>query len=179
MEPPAKLIWPVTPPNPARAEALNVRETPPNSRVMRNVGGAKPDPSCAGVKMTFTWDALAPGVTKVSVSPAVKARAWSAVMVSKVYAVTLRPTTAASGNNGQTLSAREMQETTHNSVQDSPHKLREKTLMGIVSPGSHTLLSVAAAPQAMMSDPAIPALVMAVRTITWSASPSESESMNR
>ena len=106
MEPSGKLIWPVNPPNPARAEALNVFESPRNARVMSDVGGGKPDPAGPGVKVTVTSDALAPGVTKVSVSPALKARTSADVMVSKVYAVTLRPMTAASGDNGPTLPAK-------------------------------------------------------------------------
>ena len=65
------------------------------------------------------------------------------------------------------------------SVQGFTHKLGGKTLMGIVSARSHVFRRAGESSQAMMSDPAIPALVTAVRTITWSASPSESVSMNR
>ena len=50
-------------------------------------------------------DAVAPGVAKVRVSPAVKARASEAVRVSKVYAVTLRPMKAASMDAGPNRTA--------------------------------------------------------------------------
>ena len=43
-----------------------------------------PEPPEAGVKVTRTWEAVAPGVVKVRVSKAAKAAAWSVVMVSKV-----------------------------------------------------------------------------------------------
>ena len=43
-----------------------------------------PEPPEAGVKVTRTWEAVAPGVVKVRVSLAVKPAAWTAVMVSKV-----------------------------------------------------------------------------------------------
>jgi hypothetical protein len=58
--------------------------------------------------VTVTSDALASSVPKVSVSPALKARTSSDVIVSKVYAFTLRPMTAESGDNGPTLPARKI-----------------------------------------------------------------------
>ena len=87
MEPSGKLIWPVKPPLPAMAAAANSREIPLYTRVilagMRGLGGI-PDPPDAGVNSTRTCEAVAPGVAKVRVSPAVKAAAWASVMVSKV-----------------------------------------------------------------------------------------------
>ena len=79
MEPSAKLIWPVKPPKPARAEARNSRVTPLKVRAI--LAGEKPSPE--GIKATRTWAAVAPGVEKVRVSLAVKAAAWASVRVSK------------------------------------------------------------------------------------------------
>ena len=87
MEPSGKLIWPVKPPYPARAAALNSLETPLKARVilagMTGLGG-RPAPPDAGVKVTRTCEAVAPGVTKKRVSPLLKTAAWASVMVSNV-----------------------------------------------------------------------------------------------
>ena len=66
---------------------MNSREIPLKARVIfagiTGLGGM-PDPPEAGVKVTRTCEAVAPGVVKVRLSPAVKAAAWASVMVSNV-----------------------------------------------------------------------------------------------